>query len=82
MERLDLGSTSFVKVRDELQRHGIGRREHLQLPDPSSECRGNPEPILRRCECSNRFAYDRSSQIALNEDGSWRKSLKCPIPVG
>ena len=42
----------------------------------ANECREEPERILRRGECGDRFAYDRSSQIALNEDGSWRKSLK------
>ena len=58
------------EYRDELQRHGIGRWEDLQLPGPGNECREEPERILRRGKCGDRFAYDRSSQIALNEDGS------------
>ena len=68
--------TGRDEYRAELQRHGIGCREHLQLPGPGNECREEPERILRRGECGDRFAYDRSSQIALNKDGSWRKSLK------
>ena len=54
---------------DELQRHGISRWEDLQLPGPGNECREEPERILKRGECGDRFAYDRSSHIALNEDG-------------
>jgi hypothetical protein len=43
---------------DKLQRHGIGRWEHLQLPGPGNECREEPERILRRGECGDRFAYE------------------------
>ena len=33
------------EYRDELQRHGIGRWEQLQLPGPGNECREEPERI-------------------------------------
>src|SRR5437867_4219237 len=53
--------TGGDEYRDELQRHGIGRWEQLQLPGTGNECREEPERILRRGECGDRFAYDRSS---------------------
>ena len=50
VERQDPGSQSLWRWgqhRDELQRHGIGRGEQLQLSGPGDGCGGEPERVFR-----------------------------------
>ena len=86
VERQDQGSTSFEQVGTSTGTSyndtGLAAGSTYSYRVRAMNAARKPERILRRVECGDRFAYDRSSQIALNEDGSWRKSFKWPIPIG
>ena len=86
VEQQDPGTTSFVRLgtttgtsyNDTGSPEGTSYSYRVRAMNAARNPSEYSDVGVRRY----RFAYGRSSQIALNEDASWRKSLKWPIPVG
>ncbi len=69
VEQQDPGSTSFVQTGTSYNDTGLAAGSTYSYGVRAMNAARNPSEYSSG-ECGDRFAYDRSSQIALNEDGS------------